>query len=56
MPELANGHEVVLPPEQIGVALVALPMADDQTGGVMIAMAATEPLAGEHIAQQDFYS
>ena len=56
MPELANGHEVVLPPEQIGVALVALPVVDDQTGGVMIAMAATEPLAREHIAQQDLHA
>ena len=50
---LANGHEVVLAPEQIGVALVPLPVVDDQTGGVMIAMATTEPLAGEQVAQQD---
>ena len=53
MARLANGHEVVLAPEQIGVALVPLPVVDDQTGGVMIAMATTEPLAGEQVAQQD---
>ena len=52
---LADGYQVGLRPEQRWVAIVALPMVDDQPGGVVVAMPAAFPLAGIGIPEQDIH-